>query len=94
MGLPERSSWFPGTEVDGVRDGSWKRRHVARLYWAAKAFPYGGQCGWASLPPTPSYGLWLSDEGQRFMSGAALSHRAAMGGGSFSGGVKPLGLNI
>jgi hypothetical protein len=22
-GLPERSSWPPGTEVEGARDGSW-----------------------------------------------------------------------
>jgi hypothetical protein len=25
--------------------------------------PAWGRCGWASLSPDPSYGLWLSDEG-------------------------------
>jgi hypothetical protein len=32
--------------------------------------------------------------GQSFMSGAALSYHAVVGGGTFLGGVKPLGLDI
>jgi hypothetical protein len=32
--------------------------------------------------------------GQSFLSGAAISHRAAVGGGTFLGGAKPLGLDI
>jgi hypothetical protein len=32
--------------------------------------------------------------GQSFLSGVVLSHCAAVGGGVFSGGAKPLGLDI
>jgi hypothetical protein len=32
--------------------------------------------------------------GQSFLSGATLSHHAAMGDGAFPGGVKPCGLDI
>jgi hypothetical protein len=41
MGLPERSSFFPGAEVDGAWDGSWRRRCFTRLYLAAKASHVG-----------------------------------------------------
>jgi hypothetical protein len=36
MGLPGRSSWFPSAEVDGARDGSWRRHCFAWLYLVAK----------------------------------------------------------
>jgi hypothetical protein len=36
MGLPGRSSWFPGAKVDGAQDGSWRHHHVVRHYLAAK----------------------------------------------------------
>jgi hypothetical protein len=32
--------------------------------------------------------------GESFLLGAALSHHAAVSGGAFPGGVKPLGLDI
>jgi hypothetical protein len=34
------------------------------------SLPKWGKCGWASLPPAPSYSLWLSHEGQSFLAGA------------------------
>jgi hypothetical protein len=33
---PSGHSWFPGTKVDGARDGSWRRRCFAWLYLDTK----------------------------------------------------------
>jgi hypothetical protein len=72
-----------------------------RFYLAAKpSHVGGGRCGWGSLPSASSYGLQSSVKGTelsvRHLSGAALSHHAAVGSGAFlgGGGVKPLGLDI
>jgi hypothetical protein len=53
-----------------------------------------GWYGWTSLPPASSYDLRLTNEGTNFLSSAALSHHAVVGGGIFPEGAKPLGLDI
>jgi hypothetical protein len=59
---------------------------MASALLGCEAFPCGGRCGRASLPPAPSYGLQPL--------GAALSRRAAVGGGAFPGHAKPPGMDI
>jgi hypothetical protein len=58
--LPRHSSWFPGTEVEGARDGSWCCRAWRCFTWLL-SLPTWGWCGRARLPPAPSYGLHPSE---------------------------------
>jgi hypothetical protein len=93
-GLPGCSSWFPGTEVEGAQDGSWRRRYFARLYLAAKPSHvgidlYGQVC---SLHRPMVRGCPM--RGHSFLSCVALSQRITVGGGAISGGAKPVGLDI
>jgi hypothetical protein len=62
-GLLERSSGFPGTEVDGARGGSWGRHCFTQLYLAAKPPHMGVDVDGDSLLSTPSYRLWVSAYG-------------------------------
>jgi hypothetical protein len=65
-----------------------------QLYWAAKPSNMGvdvdGLANPLHHPTTCSRQTW----GHGFLSSAALSHRAAVGGGAFQGGARPLGLDI
>jgi hypothetical protein len=57
--VPRCSSWLPGvlgTEVDEVRDDSWRGTFAMWLYLMAKPSHVGGRCGRATLPSVPVYG--------------------------------------
>jgi hypothetical protein len=57
------SSRLPGADVMGVRDGFWDCRHLALLHLVAKPSHAVCYCGWASLPPTLVYDLWVTGQG-------------------------------
>jgi hypothetical protein len=44
-------------------DGSWRCCFMALALLGCYAFPRGYRCGWASIRPSPSYGLQPLDEG-------------------------------
>jgi hypothetical protein len=85
MGLPGRSSWFPGVEMDGARDDSWRRCRFAQLYLAAKSSHMGVDVDGLACPLHCPTVCDCQTRGQSFLSGAALSHYVAMGGGAFLG---------
>jgi hypothetical protein len=93
-GLSERSSWFSGAEVNGARDGSWRHRCFTQLYLAAKPSHMGVDVDGLACS---LHCLTVCDrqtKGYDFLSGVALSHHTAVGGGAFLGGAKPPGLDI
>jgi hypothetical protein len=89
-----RSSGLQSTEVDDAHDGSWRCCFAASALLGCLAFARGGRCGQASLPPAPSYGLQLSDEGIGLPIRHCLVLLCYNGGDAFSGDAKPLGFDI
>jgi hypothetical protein len=88
-GLFECSSWFSGTEVDGAQDGSWRHRCFAQLYLPAKPSHVGVDVDGLACS---LHCLTVCDrqtKGYDFLSGAALSHHTAVGGGAFLGVRSP-----
>jgi hypothetical protein len=65
-----------------------------QLYLASKPSHVGVNVDGLSYPLHHPMTYSHHARGQSFMSRAALSHRAAMGGGAFPGIVKPLDLDI
>jgi hypothetical protein len=92
-GLPGCSSWFPGAEVDGSRDGSWRCR-CAELYLAAKPFHVRVNVDKLAYPLHRPTTCDRQMKGQSSLSDTAMSHRVVVGGDAFPGGVKPLSLDI
>jgi hypothetical protein len=94
MELSGRSSWFPSAEVDGAPDGSWRCRCFAWSYLTAKPFHVGIDVDGLACPLHHPMVYDHQTRGQSFLLGAASSYRAIVGGGTFSRGVKPTGLDI
>jgi hypothetical protein len=92
-GIPGRSSWFPGTEVDGAQNGSWRCHCIAQLYLVAKSHIGVNVDGLACPLHRPTVCV-CQTIGHSFLSGAALSHRAIVGSGALLRGGQPLGLDI
>jgi hypothetical protein len=67
---------------------------MASALLGCKSFERGGRCGWASLPLHHPMIYNHHTRGQGFLSGAALSHHAVVGGRAFPGHAKPPGLDI
>jgi hypothetical protein len=63
-------------------------------YLAAKSSHVGVDVDGLACPLQHPMAYSRQTRGQDFMSGAALSHRAVASGGAFSGGAKPLDLDI
>jgi hypothetical protein len=76
--------------VDGARDSSWRRRCFTRLYLATKHSQVGVNVDGLAYPLHHPMICGCQTRGHGFPSGAALSHRTAVGGGTFpwGGGVK------
>jgi hypothetical protein len=94
MWLPRCSSWFLGATVNGAWDSSWRRHHVAWLYLAGKPSHMGADVDELAYLLHGPIVYDRQTRGQSFMSGAAQSHRAVVGGEAFPRGVKSPGLNI
>jgi hypothetical protein len=92
MGLPERSSWFPGAEVDDAWVSSWRHHHVG-LYLADKPSHMGVDVDGLACPLHCHMVCGCQTRGQSSLPNVVLSHHAVVGGGTFSGSVKPLGLD-
>jgi hypothetical protein len=92
-GIPD-SSWFPSAEVEGARDGSWRRRSFAQIYLAAKPSNVGVNVDGLAYPLHHPTVCGHQMRVQSFLSGAALDHHAVVGSGAFPGGAKPLNLDI
>jgi hypothetical protein len=83
------SSRLPGVDVVGARDSSWSCLHFIWLYLAAKPSHLGSDMdGLACSLHRPMVCGWLTWV-QSFLTGAALSHRTALGGGTFLEGANP-----
>jgi hypothetical protein len=93
-GLPRHASWILGAKVEGAQDGFWRRRCFAWLYMAAKPSHVGVDMDRLACPLHRSTVWGHQIRGQSFLSSAALSHRAIVGGGAFPKGVKPLAVDI
>jgi hypothetical protein len=96
-GLPESSSGLlsvPGVEVDDARDDSWRRCFVASAYLPTKPSHVGVDVDGLAYPLHHHTTCSHQMRGQGVLSGVALSHHAAVGGGAFPGNVKPLDLDI
>jgi hypothetical protein len=78
---------MPGTVLGDV--ALWHR-----LYLAAKPSHMGADVDGLAFPLNHPVAYCRQSWGQNFLSGVALYHHAAVGGGTFLGGVKPLGLDI
>jgi hypothetical protein len=91
--LPECSSWFLGTEVDGARDTSWRHHCFTQLYLIAKPSHVGVNVDGLAYPLHRSMVYDRQVRGQSFLSGAALSHHITVGSCAFLG-VKSPGLDI
>jgi hypothetical protein len=65
-----------------------------RFYLTAKSSHVGVDVDGLACPLHHTMICNHQTRGQSFLSGAALSHRAAVGNGAFSGGAKPPGLDI
>jgi hypothetical protein len=94
MGLLGHSSWFPRTEVDGARDGSWGHCCFAWLYLCAKPSHVGVDMDELACPLQHPTVCGRHIRGQSFLSCADPSHHAIVDGGDSSRGGKPLGLDI
>jgi hypothetical protein len=88
-GLLGHSSWFSGAEVDGARDSSWRCHCFAQLYLVAKPSQVGVDVDGLAYPLHRPMVCGRQTRGQSFLSGAALSHCATVGGGAFPRGMKP-----
>jgi hypothetical protein len=96
-GLLESSSGLlsvPGVEVDDARDDSWRRCFVASAYLPTKPSHVGVDVDGLAYPLHHHMTCSHQTRGQGVLSGVALSHHAAVGGGAFLGNVKPLDLDI
>jgi hypothetical protein len=83
------SSRLPGVDVVGDRDSSWSCLRFIWLYLAAKPSHLGSDMdGLACSLHRPMVCGWLTWV-QSFLIGAALSHRTALGGGTFLEGANP-----
>jgi hypothetical protein len=78
---------MPGTVLRDV--ASWHR-----LYLVAKSSHVGVDVDGLAYPLHRPMVCYCQTRGQSFLLGAALSHHAAVGDGTFQGGAKPLGLDI
>jgi hypothetical protein len=67
---------------------------LRRLYLAAKTSHMGVDVDGLACPLHRPTVYYHQTRGQSFLSDAALSNRAAVGGGAFLGGAKPLGQDI
>jgi hypothetical protein len=65
-----------------------------RLYLAAKPSHVRVDVDGLACPLHHPTAYSRQTRGQSFLLGAALSHHVTVGGGTFPGGVKPLGLDI
>jgi hypothetical protein len=95
--LPERSSWFSdilGAEVDDAQDGPWRRCFMTSVLLGCQAFPRGDRCGRVSLPPTPPYVMWPSDEGLGLPVRRGLVSLCRSGRWRLSGGCEAPELDI
>jgi hypothetical protein len=65
-----------------------------RLYLAVKPSQVGVDVDGLACPLHRRTACSHQSRGYNFLSGAALSHHVAVGGGTFPVGAKPLGLDI
>jgi hypothetical protein len=80
--------------MDGAQDGFLRRHCFTQLYLAAKPSHVGVDVDRLACPLHCPMVCDHQTRGQSFLSGVALSHHAAAGGGPFPRGAKPPGLDI
>jgi hypothetical protein len=88
------SSWLPGIDVAGARDGSWGCLHLALLYLTAKPSHARADADGLACPLHSPIVCGWQMRVHSFLIGAALSHHATAGSNTFLGGVKPPGPDI
>jgi hypothetical protein len=93
-GLLGRSSWLPSAEMDDARDGFWRHCFVALTLLDCQDFPCGGDVDGLAYPLHSRTTHSRQSREQSFLSSAALSHRATVGGDSFLGDAKLPSLDI
>jgi hypothetical protein len=94
--VPRCSSWFPGvlgTEVDDLRDSSWRRYFLAWLYLAAKPAHVGFDVDGLAYPLHRPTACSHQARGHGLLPVVVLSH-CCSGRWHLSGDVKPPGLDI
>jgi hypothetical protein len=85
---------LPGANMVGAQDGSWSHLCFIGLILATKPSHVGADVdGLACSQHHHTVSGWWTCV-QCILTGAALSHRVAVVGDAFLGGVKPPGLDI
>jgi hypothetical protein len=80
--------------VDDTRDYSCRHCFTALLYLATKLAHVGGDVDGLACPPSPSYGLWLSNERTGPPARCHLVLSLQWDDSTFPGDVKPPGLDL